>query len=151
MDQRGVTSNPDVFAAGDVANQDHPVLGRRVRVEHYDNALKQGAAVAKSMLGSTDPVGDVHWFWSDQYDHNLQMVGHALSWDGIEVRGSLEDRDFVAFYMKDGSSRRSPGSTAGREVRRARDLVRARRAVDPAQLRDPDVDLKTLAQDAART
>jgi 3-phenylpropionate/trans-cinnamate dioxygenase ferredoxin reductase subunit len=148
-DRRGVTSNPDVFAAGDVANQDHPVLGRRVRVEHYDNALKQGAAVAKSMLGSTDPVGDVHWFWSDQYDHNLQMVGHALSWDGIEVRGSLEDRNFVAFYMKDGVVEAVAGLDRGREVRRARDLVRARRPVDPAQLRDPDVDLKTLAKDAA--
>ena len=99
------------------------------------------------MLGSTDPVGDVHWFWSDQYDHNLQMVGHALSWDGIEVRGSLEDRDFVAFYMKDGVVEAVAGLDRGREVRRARDLVRGRRPVDPAQLRDADLDLKTLAQD----
>jgi 3-phenylpropionate/trans-cinnamate dioxygenase ferredoxin reductase component len=144
-DQQGVTSHPDVFAAGDVANQDHPVLGRRVRVEHFDNALKQGAAVGKSMLGATDPIGDVHWFWSDQYDHNLQMVGHALSWDGIEVRGSLEERDFVVFYMKDGVVEAVAGLDRGRDVRRARDLVRARRPVDPAALRDPDVDLKTLA------
>ena len=145
VDQQGVTSHPDVFAAGDVANQDHPLLGRRVRVEHFDNALKQGAAVGKSMLGATDPIGDVHWFWSDQYDHNLQMVGHALSWDGIEVRGSLEDRDFVAFYVKDGIVEAVAGLDRGREVRRARGLVRARRPVDPALLRDPDVDLKTLA------
>jgi 3-phenylpropionate/trans-cinnamate dioxygenase ferredoxin reductase component len=148
-DQRGVTSNADVYAAGDVANQDHPVLGRRVRVEHYDNALKQGAAVAKSMLGSTDPVGDVHWFWSDQYDHNLQMVGHAQSWDAIEVRGSLDERDFVAFYMKDGTVEAVAGLDRGREVRRARDLVRGRHPVDPARLRDPDEDLKALAKEAA--
>jgi 3-phenylpropionate/trans-cinnamate dioxygenase ferredoxin reductase subunit len=145
VNQQGVTSHPDVFAAGDVANQDHPVLGRRVRVEHFDNALKQGAAVGKSMLGSTDPIGDVHWFWSDQYDHNLQMVGHALSWDGIEVRGSLEDRDFVAFYMQDGIVEAVAGLDRGREVRRARGLVRARRPVDAERLRDPDVDLKALA------
>jgi 3-phenylpropionate/trans-cinnamate dioxygenase ferredoxin reductase subunit len=81
VNQQGVTSHPDVFAAGDVANQDHPVLGRRVRVEHFDNALKQGAAVGKSMLGSTDPIGDVHWFWSDQYDHNCR-------WWGTRCRGT---------------------------------------------------------------
>jgi 3-phenylpropionate/trans-cinnamate dioxygenase ferredoxin reductase subunit len=97
------------------------------------------------MLGATEPIGDVHWFWSDQYDHNLQMVGYALSWDGIEVRGSLGDRDFVAFYVKDGIVEAVAGLDRGREVRRARDLVRAHRRVDPAQLRDPDVDLKTLA------
>jgi 3-phenylpropionate/trans-cinnamate dioxygenase ferredoxin reductase subunit len=145
VNQQGATGHPDVFAAGDVANQDHPLLGRRVRVEHFDNALKQGGAVGKSMLGATEPIGDVHWFWSDQYDHNLQMVGYALSWDGIEVRGSLGDRDFVAFYVKDGIVEAVAGLDRGREVRRARDLVRAHRRVDPAQLRDPDVDLKTLA------
>src|SRR4029077_14300933 len=95
-----------------------------------------------------DPVGDVHWFWSDQYDHNLQMVGHALSWDWIEVRGSPEERSFVAFYMKDGAVEAVAGLDRGREVRRARDLVRARRPVDPARLRDPDVGLKTLPHDA---
>jgi 3-phenylpropionate/trans-cinnamate dioxygenase ferredoxin reductase subunit len=73
------------------------------------------------------------------------MVGYALSWDGIEVRGSLGDRDFVAFYVKDGIVEAVAGLDRGREVRRARDLVRAHRRVDPAQLRDPDVDLKTLA------
>jgi 3-phenylpropionate/trans-cinnamate dioxygenase ferredoxin reductase subunit len=149
VDEFGTTSAPDVFAAGDVANRHHPLLGRRVRVEHFDNALKEGASVARSMLGEREPADDVHWFWSDQYDHNLQYVGHATAWDEIVLRGSLEERSFVAFYLRGGIVEAVAGLDRGREVRRARDLVRARRPVDPARLRDPEVDLKALSQEMA--
>jgi 3-phenylpropionate/trans-cinnamate dioxygenase ferredoxin reductase subunit len=149
VDEFGATRVPEVFAAGDVANRYHPRLGRRVRVEHFDNALKQGASVARAMLGEREAVDDVHWFWSNQYDHNLQYVGHAVAWDEIVLRGSLEQRSFVAFYVKDGIVEAVAGLDRGRDVRRARDLVRARRPVDAALLRDPEVDLKALAQDAA--
>jgi len=80
VDEFGETSVPDVFAAGDVANRHHPLLGRRVRVEHFDNALKQGTSVARAMLGGREASDDVHWFWSDQYDHNVQYVG--TRWPG---------------------------------------------------------------------
>ena len=73
-------SAPDVYAAGDVANQLHPLFGR-VRVEHYNNAEKQGAAAARSMLGSTAPYDYLYTFWSDQYEHNIEYVGHVTSWD----------------------------------------------------------------------
>jgi len=146
VDERLATSAPAVFAAGDVANHAHPLFGRRIRVEHYDNAIKQGVLAARSMLGGTEPFADPHWFWSDQYDQDLQYVGFADRWDEIIVRGSLEDRSFVAFYVRDGVVDGVGGLGRGREVRRARDLVRARRPVDPAQLRDEDVDLKTLGR-----
>src|SRR5207248_11024332 len=74
------TNVPGVFAAGDVALHDHPVFGR-IRVEHYDNALKMGQHAAWSMLGDKKPFDDPHWFWSDQYDTEIQMAGFALSWD----------------------------------------------------------------------
>jgi len=141
------TNVEGVFAAGDVANHWHPLFGRRLRVEHWDNALKHGAAAAKSMLAiaEPEPYDDPHWFWSDQYEYNLQLVGSATGWDELVVRGSLARRDFVAFYLKDGRVEAAVGVNRGREVRRAAALVKARRPFDPAALRDEDVDLKNLA------
>ena len=139
------TSNPDVYAAGDVANHDHPLFGRRMRVEHWDNALRMGVAAAQSMLGTGGAFEHPHWFWSDQYDTNLQYVGFATEWDELVIRGSLRGRRFVAFYVKDGLVRGVAGMDRGRDVRRAMGIVAAARPVDPVALRDEDVDLKQLA------
>src|SRR5262249_9071475 len=95
------TSAPDVYAAGDVANQFHPLFGR-VRVEHFNNAERQGAAAARSMLGSDAPYDYIHTFWSDQYDHTIEYVGHAMKWDDFVVRGSIDDGKFIGFYLLDG-------------------------------------------------
>jgi 3-phenylpropionate/trans-cinnamate dioxygenase ferredoxin reductase subunit len=140
------TNVEGIFAAGDVANHDHPLFRRRMRVEHWDNALKQGAAAARSMLGEGAPYDDPHWFWSDQYDHNLQYVGHAVQWDEMVVRGRLEERSFVAFYLNEGRVEGVVGMDRGKDVRRARGLVR--KAVEPALLKDEDVDLKALGRAA---
>ncbi len=94
------TSVPEVFAAGDVASHDHPLFGR-IRVEHYNNAEKQGAAAARSMLGTGAPYAYVHTFWSDQYDLKLEYVGHVRKWDLFIVRGSLDERKFLGFYLAD--------------------------------------------------
>lgn len=138
------TSVDGVFAAGDVANHRHPVFGRHVRVEHFDNAIKQGAAAARNMMGQAEPYDDPHWFWSDQYDHNLQYAGHADSWDELVVRGSTEDRNFVAFYMEQGVVLAALGLNRGKDVRRAMKLIRTRARPDPVRLRDEDADLRTL-------
>jgi 3-phenylpropionate/trans-cinnamate dioxygenase ferredoxin reductase subunit len=137
------TSAEGVFAAGDVANHDHPLFGR-IRVEHYDNALKMGAFVAGAMLGEEAPFQDPHWFWSDQYDENLQYGGFATSWDRIQIRGSVEGRDFSAFYLKDGVIKAALGLNRGKDVRRAMKLIAARARPDPQALRDADVDLRSL-------
>ena len=140
------TTVDDVFAAGDVANHDHPVFGRRMRVEHWDNALKQGAAAARNMMGTPTIFDDPHWFWSDQYDVNLQYMGFATSWDEFVVRGSLEERNFVGFYVKDGVVDAVVGMNRGRDVRRSAGLIQSRRPVDTSVLRDEDTDLKKLSQ-----
>src|SRR6202030_3753808 len=101
VDETCQTSAPDVYAAGDVANHLHPVFGR-VRVEHYNNAEKQGRAAGRSMLGEHTPYSYIHSFWSDQYEHKLEYVGHAERWDEFVVRGSLQDRRFVGFYLLEG-------------------------------------------------
>ena len=98
VDELCRTSAAGVYAAGDVANHLHPLFGR-VRVEHYNNAEKQGAAAARSMLGSAAPYDYIHSFWSDQYDHKLEYVGHAAKWDEFVVRGSLRDGRLIGFYL----------------------------------------------------
>jgi 3-phenylpropionate/trans-cinnamate dioxygenase ferredoxin reductase component len=145
VDELCRTSVEGVYAAGDVANHRHPLFGRRMRVEHWDNALKQGAAAARSMVGKEEPFDDPHWFWSDQYDHNLQSIGLLSDWDELVVRGGLEERNFVAFYLKDGLLMGAVGLDRGKDVRRCRALIAARRPLDPVALKDEDVDLKRLA------
>ena len=88
---------------------------------------------------------DVHWFWTDQYEHELQVAGVAGAWDELVVRGSLEERTFVAFYLQRGIVRAVAGLDRAKDVRRARPLIRAGRRVDQEALRDEDVDLRRLA------
>ena len=137
------TSYPRVFSAGDVATHDHPLFGR-VRVEHFDNAVKMGAHVARSMLGDPQPFADPHWFWSDQYESQIQMGGVFLT-DRMVLRGSLEERSFCAFCLDDdGVLRASISLDWPRDCRRSLALIGAGVVVDPAALADPDVDLRTL-------
>jgi 3-phenylpropionate/trans-cinnamate dioxygenase ferredoxin reductase subunit len=145
-------SLPDVYAAGDVANHLHPVFGR-VRVEHYNNGEQMGRAAARSMLGSTAPYDYIHTFWSDQYEHKLEYAGHATKWDQFIVRGSLEERKLVAFYLLEGQIRAAVGLDRGgdpeldtdSEMAAAARLVagRARPAAD--RLADERVDLWSLS------
>ncbi len=88
VDELCRTNVEGIFAAGDVANHLHPLFGRRIRVEHWRNAIEHGAAAARSMLGKGVPYAEVHWFWSDQYDANIQYAGHHRAWDELVVRGS---------------------------------------------------------------
>jgi 3-phenylpropionate/trans-cinnamate dioxygenase ferredoxin reductase subunit len=143
VDQRCAASAPGIFACGDVANHHHPVFGRRIRVEHFDNALKMGTYVAGAMLGDDAPFTDPHWFWSDQYDVNLQYAGFAYAWDDVVIRGSVDDRVFVAFYLNEGVLLGALAMNRGRDVRRSMRLIGTR--PDPEALRDPDVDLRQVA------
>jgi 3-phenylpropionate/trans-cinnamate dioxygenase ferredoxin reductase component len=146
VDELCRTNVEGIFAAGDVANHFHPLWGRRMRVEHWDNALKQGGAAARNMLGQDTIFDDPHWFWSDQYEYNLQFMGFAPEWDELVIRGSLEERDFAGFYLHDGVVRAAVALNRGKDVRRSAGMIRARARVDPAALRDEDVDLRKLAE-----
>jgi 3-phenylpropionate/trans-cinnamate dioxygenase ferredoxin reductase subunit len=145
VDDHCRTNVPGVFAAGDVANHYHPVCGRQMRVEHWQNGIKQGAAAARSILGRGQPYDEVHWFWSDQYDANIQYAGFHAAWDAVVVRGSLAERKFLAFYMTEGRVESVVAINQGRDLRRTLPIIKARVAVDPARLADPNVDLRTLA------
>jgi 3-phenylpropionate/trans-cinnamate dioxygenase ferredoxin reductase subunit len=101
VDEYCRTSLPDVYAAGDIADHAHPLFGR-IRVEHYNNAEKQGRAAAASLLDRGVPYDYVHSFWSDQFDQTLEYVGFATKWDSVSIEGSLRDRDFIVRYLRGG-------------------------------------------------
>jgi 3-phenylpropionate/trans-cinnamate dioxygenase ferredoxin reductase subunit len=116
-----------------------------VRVEHFDNAIKMGVHAARAMLGSNEPFDDPHWFWSDQWDHELQMAGVSVGGEMV-VRGSLEDRSFCAFFLDGRGGLCSAVSLDWpRDVRRSMRLISHRVRPDPGLLADPDVDLRSLA------
>jgi len=152
VDETCRTNAPDVYAAGDVANHLHPVFGR-LRVEHYNNAEKQGRAAARAMLGDLRPYDDIHSFWSDQYEHKLEYVGFARAWDQIVIRGSLAHTQFLAFYLVKGVMKAALGLNRGGdpevdadgELRACQRLIRARTALSEATLADDQVDLGSLA------
>jgi 3-phenylpropionate/trans-cinnamate dioxygenase ferredoxin reductase subunit len=137
-----------IYAAGDVANHYHPVFERRIRVEHWQNALEQGPAAARAMLGKGEPYDEVPWFWSDQYEHNLQYAGFHTEWDELVVRGSMDARNFVAFYRKDERVLAAVAINRGKDLRRSIPLIKAQEPVDAAGLCDLAVDLRTLTNGA---
>jgi 3-phenylpropionate/trans-cinnamate dioxygenase ferredoxin reductase component len=138
------TSVDSIYAAGDVANHHHPVFGGRVRVEHFDNANRQAAAAAMSIMGRCAAYDNVHWFWSDQYEFNLQYAGHAPVWTQAVVRGSVKARSFTVFYLHDGVVKGAFAIDRGEDIVWAKELIAARASPDPVKLADEDLDLEGL-------
>jgi 3-phenylpropionate/trans-cinnamate dioxygenase ferredoxin reductase subunit len=137
------TAVDGVWAIGDVARHDHPVFGP-IRVEHFDSALKMGETVARNIQGAGDVHEDPHWFWSDQYDEQIQMSGFAMTWDETVIRGSIEDRSFAAFLLRDGQLLSAFSMNHKFDVRRSMPLIATCAHPDPALLADPDFDLREL-------
>jgi 3-phenylpropionate/trans-cinnamate dioxygenase ferredoxin reductase subunit len=133
-----------VFAAGDVASRFDPAVGRHVRVEHSDNANRQGVVVARALLGQSQPAEDPAWFWSDQYEIGLQFVGHPPPDSTVVVRGSVDDRDFTAFYLCDGRVHAAFAMDRGGDVTAARELISRGIPVAESALADEDTDLLDL-------
>lgn len=125
VDEFGRTSAPDVFAAGDVANQPNGVLGGRHRVEHWQGAQNHGTAIGKIMAGGDLPFVEVPWCWSDQYGHNLQVTGWPETSHELVVHGSLVDRDFIAYLLDDGVVRGAVGIGRPRDIRAAEKWIAA--------------------------
>lgn len=140
------TSDPDVYAAGDVANVDHPLLGRRVRVEHWANALNGGPAAARAMLGQEVVYDRVPYFFSDQYDLGMEYSGLAEpgGYDRIVFRGDPKTREFVAFWLSGGRVLAGMNVNVWDVTDDIQRLVRSGAPVDPDRLADPDVPLAEL-------
>jgi 3-phenylpropionate/trans-cinnamate dioxygenase ferredoxin reductase subunit len=142
VDELGRTSVPDVYAAGDATRFYSPLFEERIRVEHFQTAQRQGFAVGRSMAGLGSPFAEAPWFWSDQYDINLQYAGAGLMWDETVTRGIFGAPSFTVFYLRWGSMIGVAGVNDHHTVARARRVMEARAAVTRDQLTDPAFDLR---------
>jgi 3-phenylpropionate/trans-cinnamate dioxygenase ferredoxin reductase component len=139
------TSMPAVFAAGDVAMTHYPLYGRRIRVEHWANALHQGPVAARNMLGLSEQFDRVPYFFSDQYDVGMEYTGFARRWDRVVFRGDPASREFIAFWMVEDRVVAGMNVNVWEVNDEIQRLIRARAAVDDRRLADPDVPLEELA------
>ena len=144
VDQLGRTSAEGVFAAGDVTRFFHPLFETRIRVEHFQTAQRQGFIVGRAMAGKDEPYREVPWFWSDQYELNLQYAGAGLPWDETVTRGAMGRLPFTVFYMQSGTLVAAAGFNDHHTVARARRVMEARKMVSAQQLADPNFDLRRV-------
>jgi 3-phenylpropionate/trans-cinnamate dioxygenase ferredoxin reductase subunit len=131
------TSDPDIYAVGDIAAAEHPLFGCRIRTEHWANALKQPAVAAAGMLGKPGEYAELPYFFTDQYDLGMEYVGHAPSFQRVVFRGDVSAREFVAFWLDDDNR-----VLAGMNVNiwdvldDVKSLIRSKAAVDVDKLTD---------------
>jgi 3-phenylpropionate/trans-cinnamate dioxygenase ferredoxin reductase subunit len=147
VDEYLATSVPGIWAAGDVANAYHPVLGARIRLEHWSAALNQGPVAAKNMVGQKVAYTKIPYFFSDQYDLGMEYSGYAVDWDTLVFRGDQERREFIAFWLAQGRVVAGMNVNVWDVADQIASLVASKRVVDVGQLEDPDIDLATLAGD----
>jgi 3-phenylpropionate/trans-cinnamate dioxygenase ferredoxin reductase subunit len=145
VSERLETSASGVYAAGDVANALHPFYGRRLRVEHWANALNQPATAARAMLGMEAAYERLPYFYSDQYDVGMEYTGYATSSDEVVFRGDPESREFIAFWLEGGRVVAGMNVNVWDVVDSIEALVRTRRPVDVAKLRDADTPLEEVS------
>ncbi len=142
------SSDPDIFAAGDVANAFHPLLGKHIRVEHWANALNQPQTAARAMLGQEVAYDLVPYFYTDQYDLGMEYAGYVEpdNYDEVVFRGDVPGREFIAFWLGDGGRVLAGMNVNIWDVNDAiQALVRSGRPVDVAALRDTGTPLDSLA------
>jgi 3-phenylpropionate/trans-cinnamate dioxygenase ferredoxin reductase subunit len=136
------TSDPDIFAAGDIANEAHPLVGRRVRVEHWANALNQPAVAAANMIGGDATYDELPYFYTDQYDLGMEYVGDITGYDRVVFRGDVPGREFIAFWLKDNRVLAGMNVNVWDVVDPIKELIRSGRQIDPARLADTGVSLE---------
>jgi 3-phenylpropionate/trans-cinnamate dioxygenase ferredoxin reductase subunit len=144
-DDRLRTSAPNVFAAGDIASAQHPILGERIRVEHWGTALEQGPAAARNMLGRDLPYDRIPYFFSDQFDTGMEYAGYAPSYDRVVFRGDPASFEFIAFWLRGERVVAGMNFNVWDVNEDIQALVRSGSTVDDEALRDPDVALSGLA------
>jgi NADPH-dependent 2,4-dienoyl-CoA reductase/sulfur reductase-like enzyme len=140
------TSDPHIFAAGDIAGAEHPLLGHRVRVEHWANALNGGPAAARAMLGREVCYDRIPYFFTDQYDLGMEFSGHAApgTYDQVVCRGDVGKRQFIAFWLREGRVLAGMNVNVWDVTEQIQHLIRSRREVDPEALSDPSVPLTSF-------
>jgi len=144
VDETGRTSHPNIYAAGDNTNHPNPLLGKRIRLESWENAQNQAICAAKAMLGGTDIYAEIPWFWSDQYDANIQLMGLPDNFDQTAIRGDRNGGEFVEFYLKEGKLEGAAAINNARDLRFTRRMMMSGKTFDPADLENPEIKLQKL-------
>ncbi|MGW7725695.1 NAD(P)/FAD-dependent oxidoreductase [Streptomyces canus] len=146
VDEQLRTSDPDIYAAGDVASFHHALFGDRLRVEHWANAHNGGPAAARAMLGRQVTYDRVPYFFSDQYDLGMEYSGWAPpgSYDEVVIRGDAGKREFIAFWVKQGRVLAGMNVNMWDVTEPIQGLIRSRAQVDTEALADPHVPLVSL-------
>ena len=144
VDEFLATSVPDVFAAGDVAATWNTRYDKRIRMEHWANALNQGPVAARNMLGQHTAYEKLPYFYSDQYDLGVEYNGYADDWDRVVVRGDRSGPEFLAFWLKDGRVLAGMNANIWDQGDDIKALIRSGASVDPDRLADPSVPLADL-------
>jgi 3-phenylpropionate/trans-cinnamate dioxygenase ferredoxin reductase subunit len=144
-DDRLRTSAPNVYAAGDIARAQHPILGETIRVEHWGTALEQGPAAARNMLGRDLAYDRIPYFFSDQYDVGMEYAGHALTYDRVVFRGDPSSLEFMAFWMRGDRVAAGINVNVWDVNEDIQALIRSGASVDDEALSDPNVALGGLA------
>ena len=145
VDERCATSADHVYAVGDCTRHPNPILGRMLRLESVHNALEQARTAAANIAGTPATYEQVPWFWSDQFDLKLQMVGVSQGYDTIVQRGSMDADDFAMFYLKDGLLIAVDAVNRPREFMACRKLVPQRPRIDPKKLADESIRMQEMA------
>jgi 3-phenylpropionate/trans-cinnamate dioxygenase ferredoxin reductase subunit len=143
--ERLETSAASIYAAGDVANALNPFYGEHIRIEHWANALNQGPAAARNMLGQVSPYDNIPYFFSDQYDVGMEYAGYATDWDEVVFRGNVDAREFIAFWVAGGRVVAGMNVNVWDVIDDIQALIRSKATVDRGRLEDPDVPLGDLA------
>jgi len=146
VDEYCRTSDADVLAVGDCTNHPNPLLGRRLRLESVHNAQEQAKTAATTILGRLEPYAQIPWFWSDQYDLKLQMVGLPSSTEQTELRGDPESRSFAVFFLDDGRLTACYAVNSPREFMVSKKLIALGARPEPTLLRDTSVPFKDIAE-----
>ncbi len=142
VDDHCQSSNPDIYAIGDCANHPNPILGRRLRLESVPNAMEQARVATSNMLGGDKIYSSVPWFWSDQYELKLQMVGFSSDGDTQVLRGDKSKNQFAIFYLKEGNVVAVDAVNSPREFMICKQLYG--KPVDAEVLANPETELKSL-------
>jgi 3-phenylpropionate/trans-cinnamate dioxygenase ferredoxin reductase subunit len=145
VDLEARTSDPNIFAIGDVAHRPMPIYGRMFRMESVPNALEQAKQVASAITGRPAPAGECPWQWSDQYDLKLQIAGYAFDVDQILVRGDPAAAKFAVFHLKGDQIQSVEAINSPPEFMMGKQLILSRRPVDKARLADPSISMKEVA------
>ncbi len=144
VDELCRTSDPHVFAAGDVTNHPSKYLDRSIRLESWENAQNQGIAAGKSMLDKGEAYNEIPWFWSDQYDANIQLLGIPEDWDEVATRGDPKASSFLTMYLKEGIIIGAIAVNNARDIRVVKRLMATEKVVPIEDLKNADLKMQAL-------